>query len=226
MHCFMDSGFCRDLKKASILLMGLVGFGANAHAELVGTLAGSLSVDQGAATYSIPIEVPPGTAGMAPEVSLNYSSQGGNGIAGVGWSLGGLSVIHRCPQTLAQDNRIDGVSFDSNDRFCIDGQRLVNIRGADGGNGTEYRTEVNGYSRIISYGQAGNGPAWWEVKTKSGLTMRYGSTENSRIEAQGRSDVSIWALSRTTETELYRLRLHRRKQSWAFPSEPYRLHRQ
>ncbi len=201
MHCFMDASFCRDLKKIYILLSGLIGFGANAHAELVGTLAGSLSVDQGVATYSIPIEVPPGTAGMAPEISLNYSSQSGNGIAGVGWSLGGLSVIHRCPQTLAQDNRIDGISFDLNDRFCIDGQRLISVRGADGGDGTEYRTEVDGYSRIVSYGQAGSGPAWWEVKTKSGLTMRYGSTDNSRIEAQGRSDVSIWVLSRTTDTK-------------------------
>jgi hypothetical protein len=43
----------------------------------------------GAATYSYPIQVPAGTSGLAPSVSLSYSSQGSkkSGLFGVGWDV-------------------------------------------------------------------------------------------------------------------------------------------
>lgn len=52
----------------------------------------------GGATHSIPIVVPPGTAAVQPNLSFNYNSQGENSLLGVGWSVGGLPVIHRCPE--------------------------------------------------------------------------------------------------------------------------------
>ena len=83
-----------------------------AHATTaVGATPGSFKVNEtGAATYTIPITVPPGTAGMAPTLSLNYNSQSGNGPLGVGWSLGGLSSITRCPATYAQDGFKGGIT--------------------------------------------------------------------------------------------------------------------
>jgi hypothetical protein len=39
--------------------------------------------------------VPPGISGMKPELSINYNSNSGNGLLGVGFGLGGLSAIHR-----------------------------------------------------------------------------------------------------------------------------------
>jgi len=168
-----------------------------AHAITVpGYTPGELSVSPGgAANYSIPIAVPPGVAGMQPSLSLNYSSQGGNGLLGMGWSLGGLSAISRCPATIVQDGFKGGIKFDSNDRFCMDGQRLIAISGIAGADGTEYRTEINGFSKIISYGQAGSGPAYWKVWTKSGQVIEYGNTADSRIEAQGKNDVANWAVN-------------------------------
>ena len=56
-----------------------------AHDPTVGTVAGSGGVTGGAATYEIPIIVPPGRRGMQPALSLGYSSRSGNGIAGMGW---------------------------------------------------------------------------------------------------------------------------------------------
>nr|VFJ59838.1 MAG: RHS repeat-associated core domain-containing protein [Candidatus Kentron sp. DK] len=171
------------------------------HAEeLVGSLPGQFSVEQGAAVYTIPIEVPPGVAGMQPALAITYNSNGGNGLLGVGFSLSGLSVITRCGQTIAQDGQKGGVYYDGRDRFCLDGQRLIAISGADGGSGTEYRTEIDSYSRIVSHGQQGSGPQWWRVETKSGQVMAFGNTQDSRIEAQGKSTVRLWAVNRISDT--------------------------
>lgn len=164
--------------------------------------------ETGAAVYEVPIKVPPGTAGMEPRLSLAYNSQHGNGLLGMGWSLSGLSTITRCPRTLAQDGVRGGVNFDSNDRFCMDGMRLVAVSGSYGANGTEYRTERESFSRIVSYGQVtgpGSGPQWFKVWTKSGQILEYGNDSpdyNSRIEVQSTvtDTVRLWALNKVTDT--------------------------
>jgi hypothetical protein len=106
-------------------------------AELVGATAGELGVSaEGSANYSIEIAVPPGTTGVQPKLSLNYDSQAGNGALGVGFSLGGLSAISRCGKTLPIDSTISTVDYSANDRFCLDGQRLVPVSGSYGADGT------------------------------------------------------------------------------------------
>ena len=174
-----------------------------AHATTaVGATPGSFKVNEtGAATYTIPITVPPGTAGMAPTLSLNYNSQSGNGPLGVGWSLGGLSAITRCPASIVQDGFKGGINYDGNDRFCLDGQRLVLVAGSYGADGAEYRTETESYTRVISYGSAGSGPAWFKAWTKSGQIMEYGNTADSRIEAQGKPTVRVWAVDKISDTK-------------------------
>ena len=75
----------------------------------VGYLPGSGSVTpQGGYTYTLPLEVPAGRAGMQPSLALSYAS-GGNGVLGVGWSLSGLSSITRCGQTLSTQGYVGGV---------------------------------------------------------------------------------------------------------------------
>jgi hypothetical protein len=165
-------------------------------------LPGSFAVGtSGAATYNIPIAMPPGTAGMAPSLSLEYGSQSGNGMLGVGWSLGGLPAIGRCPRTMAQDGAIGGVNYDGNDRFCLDGQRLVAIAGTYGADGSEYRTEIDSYSKILSHGTAGNGPAWFEMRAKSGQVMEFGHTGDSQILAQGKTTARSWALNKVSDSK-------------------------
>ena len=100
------------LKQTSLILCSLLStlliitcIKSNA-AENVGSTMGKFNIDKsGAATYSIPINLPKGRAGLTPNVSLVYSSNNSSdGLLGVGWSLAGLSAITRCPQTHVHDD--------------------------------------------------------------------------------------------------------------------------
>ena len=154
----------------------------------VGVTEGQLSVSlTGGATYNIPIAVPPGINGIVPQVSLSYNSQGGNGLAGYGWNISGVSVITRIPSTKFHDNNIDAVDFNSLDRFAFDGQRLLvknGTAGVYGGNGTVYETESFSNVQITSYGIHPNGadygPAYFIVKYPDGSIAQYGSSTDSR----------------------------------------------
>jgi len=116
-----------------------------------GVTSGSFNVSpSGAATYAIPIMVPPGTNGMQPNLSLVYNSQGGNGMLGMGWGIGGLSVIHRCGSSIALDNTKGGVYYDNRDNFCLNGERLIAI------DGTEYRTQHESWQKIVASDSTSN----------------------------------------------------------------------
>ena len=58
--------------------------------------------------------------------------------------------------TLAQDGMIRGIDFSENDHYCLDGQRLIPIVGTNGSVGALYRTELDGYSEVISVGGSAN----------------------------------------------------------------------
>src|SRR5713226_1562286 len=200
-------GWTKPVIYSAFLVLGLLPLSAFAVTAPVGATPGSFAVNQnGGATYTIPITAPPGTAGMAPKLLLTYDKQVQNDLLGVGWSVSGLSVIQRCGATIALDGMKGGVNYDANDRFCLDGQRLVAINnGVYGANGTEYRTEKEGFNRIISYRDdmtfTGSGPQFFKITTKLGTVMEYGVSADSRIEAQGKPTVRLWALNKIQDTK-------------------------
>src|SRR6476469_6407779 len=108
----------------------------------------------GGLSYTIPIAVPPGTAGMVPSLALTYSSQTGNGQMGVGWGISGLQTIERCPATINTDGQVGSVYLNNADRFCLNGRRRVKKDPSPyvqyGADGTEYRTEIESFTKIIS----------------------------------------------------------------------------
>jgi RHS repeat-associated protein len=156
-----------------------------AHDPTVGTVAGSGGVSGGAATYEIPIIVPPGRRGMQPALSLGYSSRSGNGIAGMGWSLSGLSSLHRCPMTLAQDGQIRAVQLDAQDKLCLDGQRLIATGGTYGATGATYGTELESFVRVTQFGgDLGAASTYFKVERKSGEIAWYGGTSTAATPAR------------------------------------------
>ncbi len=189
-----------------------------------GSTTAKFSVSQnGGATYNVPIFVSPGTNGMQPKIAITYNSQAGNGLLGRGFDLTGLSVISRVPATLAQDRFLDPVDFDGNDRFALDGQRLVNIYGAYGGNGTRYRTEQETFSRVISYGRSGDGPSFFRVWTKDGIYMEFGGTSDSRIEIPGSTSVLLWRVNRIQDRSGNYMTIRYLEDRGTGESVPYRI---
>jgi RHS repeat-associated protein len=157
----------------------------NNNGGIVGTIEGSFTVTpNGTASYRIPIQVPGGTNGMSPGLSLNYSSQGADGIIGEGWKLGGLSVISRYPYTLYYNDNSQSVVFSNADEFLLDGQHLTKI----GDN--EYRTESESFKKVVPIeGDVNNG---FIVYHSNGSIYRYGSSENSRQKLQSSPQPITW----------------------------------
>ncbi len=137
--------------------------------DAVGAMNGQASASNGVAGYAIKIAVPPGRAGMAPALSLGYSSNGGDGHEGVGWSLGGFSAIYRCPATQASDGYTAGTTFSTTDRFCLDGAKLMLSSGTYGSAGSVYHAEVNGFAKVVAHGSQGNGPDYFTLKAPADL---------------------------------------------------------
>ena len=175
--------------------------GPSATSDQIGTTEGEFRVDEsGAATYSIPIAAPAGTAGVAPEVTLNYSSSGSNGIAGFGWSIGGLSAISRCRSTLGQDNDAKPIRWTNSDQFCLDGQRLIVEAdfGIHGAAGTTYRMEIDDGTLVTVTDVVNGEPDYFKVQRKDGSTSYYGKSPDSADTSAKLSNASgktlTWAI--------------------------------
>ena len=170
-----------------------------AASDFNGATAGSASVSGGQASYNIPITLVPGRGGMQPSVSLNYSSSGGNGIAGMGWSLSAGSGISRCAATRAQDGFAASVQYNAQkDRLCLDGQRLMAVSGIYGESGTQYRTELDNLSTVVQTGGINASDSYFTVTTAGGHVMTFGGPDgiNSRHSAAGFPEVMTWAIDK------------------------------
>ena len=161
--------------------------------------SGGITISQsGAAIYQVPFSLPPGINGSSPSISLAYSSQSPDGIAGWGWNITGLSSITRVPATLFHDGFIDPVDFDRNDRYALDGQRLILKSGTYGANGSVYETENYSNIKIIAYGTspygASYGPSSFIVYNPDGSRFWYGNSTNNRSKLE-------WAISKRQNTQ-------------------------
>ncbi len=187
-------------KDETVSTMQAMSFTAGTPA--VGAVAGEAGVSGGSASYSIPIVAPPGRAGMQPSVSLGYSSRGGNGELGMGWSLGAGSGISRCGQiaAIAGESNL-GVTLTNTDRLCLDGQRLIATSGAYGSSGTVYRTELESYVRVEQSGAAfSSASSKFLVKYADGRVAYYGYDAQSVFVPANQSAPSEWLLTRLEDT--------------------------
>ncbi|MBQ4880387.1 PQQ-binding-like beta-propeller repeat protein, partial [Pseudoalteromonas luteoviolacea] len=162
---------------------------------------GSFRVSEGgSATYQVPFNLPVGISGNTPELGLAYDSQSPESAIAVGWQLTGLSSIARCRQTYAQDGQFSRLSFDNEDRYCLDGQRLLLASGVHGEIGAKYYLEIDSdYTQIEIVAHPQSRLTAFKVLSKDGSTRYYGGTDDAQIKLNPHdsSDTRIlaWMLS-------------------------------
>src|SRR5690606_1356429 len=130
--------------------------------------------------------LPPGIKTVAPQINLQYNSGSGNGIAGYGWTISGITSISRMGRTIDKDGEIRAIQFDYADYYMFNGQRLILKSGAYGKDAAEYVTEKYSNIKIKSVGQnvEKNGPAYFEVTFEDGSQAWYGLNADARTQME------------------------------------------
>ena len=211
-HIKLHPGFKSkpDEKKTTLLNLGLDEYGiyppddgqVNDLGNVVGSLGGEVNVGaMGGLNYTIPIELPKGINGMQPNVSIGYNNQGGNGLLGWGWDLHAGSYITRTGQTIYHDGQMTAANLTKDDRFVLDGQRLIVVDGNYGERGSEYKTENDCMSKIVLYYSIIVENSKTQTRTnfkiwdKSGNILEY----KDRLCSPDGSEEIMWMLSSVTD---------------------------
>ena len=151
----------------------------------------------GAASYSIPIEVVPGTNGLQPNLAIVYNSLSGLGTFGQKWSLQGISAITRVPQNKYYDKNVSPVKFDTTDRFALDGSRMLLTSGSSyHATNAEYCFETENFSRIKKIGTSSG--FYFQHQLADGTIIEYGGSEGSRLKVANGKYLS-WMISKVTD---------------------------
>jgi len=150
-------------------------------------LAGPDASPVGASTYRIPIQVPPGRNGIAPNLALTYSSSRKNGRLGVGWDLD-LGSIQRSTKF--------GVNYGANDYVAtIHGSSAELVRWVGQGEGV-YRAKIEGAFSKFTFDSANN---QWIMASKDGVKYTFGSSAGSRIQTG--AGTFRWHLARVQDPD-------------------------
>jgi hypothetical protein len=145
----------------------------------------------GNAVSKIPIIVPPGRGGMAPQIALTYNSHQGNGWIGVGWSLD-MGAIQRSTKW--------GLNYNPTDLnkayvTAVGGSSSELITRADWGTGY-FGSKIEETNTKYYKNPATGG---WEVTTKDGTLYKYGSTSASRQD--NTKGIFKWCLDKVQDTK-------------------------
>ncbi len=185
--------FKRFLTALSLMLAFLIyseHISAQSTNHAVGTPKGTFCVSNtGAATYNVGIDVPDGGK-LTPGISINYSSQSGNGLAGYGFNISGLSCITRGCKDLFHDGFTSGNNYSGNTAFFLNGQRLILRSGSYGYTASEYSPEGDPFTRITLHGTASGSTCWFSVSAPDGKVYELGNTADSRLSFTSRNNIS------------------------------------
>ncbi|MCP3944039.1 MAG: hypothetical protein GY710_21525, partial [Desulfobacteraceae bacterium] len=146
------------------------------------------SLFSGAASASIPILLPPGRAGLQPEINLTYNSYQKNGWMGMGWDIS-LGAIQRSTKR--------GTDYTANDYESVMGSSSELVSRDDWG-ADFYGAKIEGQFTKYFYNSATSG---WEATDKNGIRYFFGTTPASRQDdPEDATRIFKWCLDKVVDT--------------------------
>jgi len=142
----------------------------------------------GAASAGVPIEVPPGRKGVAPNLALAYNSNMSNGVAGVGWSIG-LGEIQRSTKRGINYSGTGITNGTPDFVFALNGSSTELVPRGD-----YFEEKIERTFSKYSFAPGGG----WTVTTKDGTKYYYGMTAASRQDNP--FGTFKWCLDRVEDT--------------------------
>src|SRR5262245_24441586 len=142
------------------------------------------NLNTGVGTYAVPIRLPNGYRGQAPQLALQYSSGMGADAFGLGWSLGGLAI--------RRDARNGVPGYDANDRLLLAGEELLDVGGG------VFRPRVD--PSMQRGRRSGSG---WEVTDRQGTRYLLGVSEQSQErhpDRAGDDAIVSWNVEQVIDT--------------------------
>ncbi len=160
--------------------------------KLYGTY--STNLFPGAATYDYPIEVPKGTGGLQPILSITYNSQSMKqrpGILGSGWSLTQNYIYRDANSTLGDTN-------DDEFKLLLGGASYDLVYNPSEG---VYHTKLESFLKIQNLtGGTNTYGIYWIITSKDGAQFRFGYSNNSELASNtGRSYALRWSLDQVKD---------------------------
>lgn len=151
--------------------------------EAVYTLPGKISINNGQAGYTIPLDIPKGVNGMEPDLSISYASARKNGILGVGWNVNTIRAITRANGSYVFDGNHSRVKLEDSDELSLNGVRLILKSGSNMTQGAIYTTSTEVYSKIEFTGTG------FEITTSEGEKLYYGTNSSHQLLVKDANNV-------------------------------------
>jgi RHS repeat-associated protein len=182
----------------------------------------SAQLSTGIATFSVPFALPAARGGAQPSLGLSYSSSGGYGVAGVGWSVGVPFIARQSDRGVPGYNDQSGWHAEQDHFVFNGGQELVpicvvaaslacqNAQAAEQmpnwASGWQYfRPRVEGSFLRFFWSPNHN---TWRVQDKSGVTMELG------VPLDGSNYQNAIEKNPDKSSEIYRWHLVRQYDTW------------